>query len=158
MSKGGFCIGGRFSGLRSIDGPAGRGGGGMNDVAVGPVTDDAVGVPTRSSLLMASTFDLRCERCSSPSSTCGWKRGSGATSGYDLTVVNVGLDLRGSLGPTDDLGFAVDVDPFEDRGVVGFTERLALEGGLDGDSAGIVSLTVIEMGGSSGSGIIVDVA
>ena len=66
--------------------------------------------------------------------------------------MNVGLDLRGSLGPAEDLGFGVDVDPLDDRGVLGFPDRLALEGGLcDDDDAGIVSLTAIETGGSSGS-------
>lgn len=63
ISKGGFCTEGRLIGLRKVDGPAGGGGGGMNDVADGPAPFTvATGVPTRSSLLMASTLDLRCDR------------------------------------------------------------------------------------------------
>jgi hypothetical protein len=44
--------------LRNTDGPAGGGGGGMNEVEGGPGIL-AMGVPTRSNLFLASTFDLR---------------------------------------------------------------------------------------------------
>lgn len=62
--KGGLTIGGRWSGLRDGPGPlsAGRSPGldGTNDVPTpDPVPDVDVGVPPRSSLEMAWTFDRR---------------------------------------------------------------------------------------------------
>ena len=69
-----------------MDGPAGGGGGGMNEVAVGPLPN-CMGVPTLSMRVRASCFDRLCDRCSSPSSWTGG--GKGIASGYDRQVTNV---------------------------------------------------------------------
>lgn len=134
-SKGGLGTRRRLSGLRVTDGPAGGGGGGTKDVAVGPAAT-VVGVPARSSLLRASTFDLRWLRCGSPSSlTAG--AGMGMFSGKVMQETNVGLRLRGASAlrwgdwreVVEDGGFSLwecigfevaEADERVERGVCGF--------------------------------------
>jgi hypothetical protein len=94
----------------------------MNEVAVGPSV--AIGVPTRSILLIACTFDFREDRDRFSSSMAACNNGTGATSGYDRTVVNVALAFLEDSCP-EGRGLAVELDPTDDRDVGGLDTRLS---------------------------------
>jgi len=53
------------------------------------------------------------------------KRGTGATSGYDLTVVKVAFDFLDDSCPVG-RGLTVEPDPTDDRGVGGLDVRFGL--------------------------------